>query len=186
MAESLQQRATGHGSAMESVHEVHIAPMRETEAEMVATLVRDIVEPLPYYNQLARQSEIAKYSADHLLASMQEDPHSVAVARVDDQVVGFSISRFDDFLIWISWIGVHPEARRSGVARALLADIERTAVLRGAHKVWADSRTDNSVMAVLFPQAGYERIATIARHWYQQDFHLWQKLIEDSNASTSR
>jgi len=157
---------------------IRIDPMGESEAEMVSALVREIVEPLPYYNDLARQSEIAKYTAEHLREYMQEDAYSVSVARVDDQVVGFSISRFDDYLIWISWLGVRPNARRAGVARALLADIERTAVLRGAHKVWADSRTENNAMSVLFPQAGYERITTIARHWYRQDFHLWQKSLE--------
>lgn len=163
---------------MTSPRPVRIDPMREAEAPLVAALVREIVEPLPYYNELARNSEIAKYSADHLLESMQEDPYSVAVARLDDRIVGFSISRFDDYLIWISWLGVRADARRAGVAKALLADIERTAILRGAHKVWADSRTDNRAMAVFFPEAGYERIATIPRHWYRQDFHLWQKLLE--------
>lgn len=163
---------------MESSTAVNIRPMCEHESDAVSALLRTIVEPLSYYSRLARESEIAKYTSEHLAESVREDVHSVSVACSGESIVGFSISKFDDYLIWISWIGVLPTARRTGVARALLADIERTALLRGAHKVWADSRTDNSAMSVLFPKAGYQRIATVARHWYQQDFHLWQKMLE--------
>jgi ribosomal protein S18 acetylase RimI-like enzyme len=157
---------------------LRIEPMRVHDASVVAEMVRTVVEPLTNYNALARRSEVAKYSADQLVDAITDDPYAVAVARRGGEAVGFSISKFDDYLIWIAWLGVLPSARRRGVARALLADIEQTARLRGAHKVWADSRTDNAPMAALFPSVGYERIATLEQHWYRQDFHLWHKIVD--------
>ena len=156
---------------------VRVEPMLPHEAEAVAGLIRTIISPLPYYNEQARKGEIAKHTAQDLKRAIAADPLSVAVARLDGRMVGFSVTRFDDFLIWIAWLGVLPEARRSGVARAILADIDRTAALRGCHKIWADSRTDNPAMARLFPESGYQRVATFERHWYGQDFFFWQKFV---------
>jgi GNAT superfamily N-acetyltransferase len=162
---------------------LRITPMHSGEAHEVANLLRAVVEPLSYYNELARGSEIAKYTAADLTEAVAEDPHSVAVARIGERLVGFSISKQDDGLIWLSWLGVDPVARRQGVARALLQGVEETARLRGAHKVWADSRTENVAMAQLFPQMGYQMITTISDHWYRQDFHLWQKPVQGACAS---
>ena len=76
---------------------VRVDPMLPQEAGAVADLIRTIIAPLPYYNEQARHGEIAKHTATDLQRAIAGDQLSVAVARQDGRMVGFSVTRFDDF-----------------------------------------------------------------------------------------
>jgi ribosomal protein S18 acetylase RimI-like enzyme len=152
-----------------------IGRMRVSEAPRVARLVRAVVLATPYYNERAKSHEISKYGASGLRAMIREDPDSVLVARQESRVVGFGMSRLDDGLLWLSWIGIDAAHRGRGLGRALLRAMERSARSRGCHKVWCDCRTTNTASARMLESSGYARLATVRQHWYRQDFILWQK-----------
>jgi ribosomal protein S18 acetylase RimI-like enzyme len=151
-----------------------IGRIAEHEIDALAALMRDTIQPLVYYNERAIRAEFDKYTADKLRALVADDPHAAIVARDSDGLTGFCISRFDDGTIWLSWFGTALRARDRGVGAALLAALANTLPSRHAHKIWCDSRTDNKESKSVLERAGYHRIATLANHWYGQDYFLWE------------
>lgn len=151
-----------------------VGPVAAHELDALATLMRDTIEPLAYYNERARRAELAKYAADALRALVAGDPQAVLVARDGTGLVGFCISRFDDGTIWLSWFGTAAHARGRGIGAALLAALGETLPARHAHKVWCDSRVDNVESRSVLERAGFQRIATLTNHWYNQDYFLWE------------
>ena len=136
--------------------------------------MRETIEPLQYYNERARREELAKYSQEGLRGLMDEEAEAVLVARFGARIVGFCVSRYDDGTVWLSWFGTSADARGKGVGSALLAALAQSLSRRRAHKIWCDTRVENVRSGAVLERAGFKRIATIANHWYGQDFHLWE------------
>jgi ribosomal protein S18 acetylase RimI-like enzyme len=151
-----------------------IGPIAQHEFDAVAALMRDTIQPLAYYNERARRTELAKYSADGLRSLVAEDPQAVLVARDSSGPIGFCVSRYDDGTIWLSWFGTDARARGRGVGGSLLAALAKTLPSRHAHKIWCDSRVENTPSQSVLARAGFRRIATLTNHWYGQDFFLWE------------
>src|SRR6185437_6214526 len=125
------------------MRELTIDRMLPRHAEEVSTLFRSVVTTLPYYNHVAKQSELAKYTPDLLRRSIDTEPDSVLVAQTNAEIIGFCLSRSDDGLIWLAWFGVHPAHRRKGIGSALLGKLEETVRNGRSHKIWCDCRTEN-------------------------------------------
>jgi ribosomal protein S18 acetylase RimI-like enzyme len=151
--------------------------MRSEEAGQLSGLFSEVLEDLPYYNRAAKTGELAKYSPDQLRAATSEDPDSVLVAKIGTELAGFCFTKEDDFTTWLAWLGVGPAHRRKGIGTALLYAVERSALRRGRHKIWCDSRTDNEASKLTLAAHGYAKICIIQKHWYEQDFILWEKLV---------
>jgi len=154
-----------------------IRPMASAEAFELSSLIAEVVSTLTYYNDAARRSEIEKYSASSLLEYIEEDADSVLIALSDEKIIGFCLTYYDDGLIWLSWIGVHSDFRRYGIAQKLLLEMEKTVRKRGAHKIWCDCRTVNEPSKKLLTELGYRKICTVENHWYGQDFIPWEKPV---------
>jgi ribosomal protein S18 acetylase RimI-like enzyme len=151
-----------------------IGPVAPHECDAVAALMRDTIQPLAYYNARAIAAELAKYSAVALRSLVAADPQAVLVARDAGTPVGFCVSRFDDGTIWLDWFGTAARARGRGIGASLLAALAKTLPSRHAHKIWCDSRTDNTESRSVLERAGFRRIATLTNHWYEQDYFLWE------------
>jgi ribosomal protein S18 acetylase RimI-like enzyme len=151
-----------------------VGPITDHEIDAVAALMRATIQPLTYYNDRAIRAELTKYTADTLRAMIAGDPQAVLVARDNAGPVGFCVSRCDDGTIWLSWFGTAVRARGRGVGAALLAALAATLPSRHAHKIWCDSRVDNTESKSVLERAGYRRIATLTNHWYGQDYFLWE------------
>lgn len=151
--------------------------MQLDEAGVINQLFCEIVENLTYYNQVAKSSEIAKYSIEALRESALNDPDSVLVAKVGNQVVGFCFSNSDDGLVWLAWFGVHSSFRRQGIGSVLLEKLEESVRNGRSHKIWCDCRTENEGSKVTLSKHGYVELCTVRNHWYGQDFILWEKPV---------
>lgn len=162
-----------------------IRPIEDDECDSLAALMRDTIEPLTFYNERARRAELARYTADGLRALVAGDPQSVLVARDGADLVGFCVSRFDDGTIWLSWFGTAARARGRGIGAALLAALAETLPSRHAHKIWCDSRVENTPSQTVLERAGFRRIATLTNHWYGQDYYLWEWYPTSSHAPLS-
>lgn len=151
-----------------------VGPIAVHEVDALVALMRDTIQPLSYYNERARRAELAKYSADGLRSLVAEDPQAVLVARDRTGLIGFCVSRHDDGTLWLAWFGTASRARGRGVGASLLAALAKTLPSRHAHKIWCDSRVDNTQSQSVLERAGFHRITTLTNHWYEQDYYLWE------------
>ncbi|MEO8415940.1 MAG: GNAT family N-acetyltransferase [Ginsengibacter sp.] len=143
----------------------------------LSRVFEDVVRPIPYYNDVSKESEIDKFRPSNLENNLKEDPYSVIVATINDEIVGFCFSRFDDYLIWLEWFGVVESQRGKGITNLLLAELEQGILTRKCHKIWCDCRTSNVASIHILGNYGFKQIVTIPDHWFKQDFIIWEKPI---------
>jgi ribosomal protein S18 acetylase RimI-like enzyme len=151
---------------------------RKDELDEISKLFSKILEDLPYYNSLAKENELRKYTPPKLAEKQKQDKYSVLVALDEsNEIVGFCFNHFDDFTIWLDWFGVKPPNRKKGTGGAIIQALFKTATERGAHKVWCDTRTSNEASKNLLRKLGFKEIAEVKNHWYKQDFILWERFM---------
>jgi ribosomal protein S18 acetylase RimI-like enzyme len=151
--------------------------MSPEAARETSNLIRKLVSGLTYYNKWARHEEIRKYSPTKLARMVREEPDSVLVALMEGRTVGFCISRYDDGVVWLAWFAVDEDFRGRNIGRMLLDRLEKTLRRRNCHKIWCDTRTSNKLSQRVLRKARYVRVCKIERHWYGQDFYIWQKYV---------
>jgi ribosomal protein S18 acetylase RimI-like enzyme len=85
-------------------------------------------------------------------------------AVVDDQMVGFIAGdpRRSEGMAWIATLGVLPEYRRQGIARALLLECEQHL---GTPRLRLCVRNDNEGAIRLYEQEGYTRVGTWKKYY---------------------
>lgn len=168
-------------ASSQTARSVTVTPLavgqRSDEPEDLGRLFAEVLQELPYYNECAKRSELAKYQPDRLREAVYRDEHSVLVARSGADLTGFCFNNSDDGTVWLSWFGVAASYRRRGVGSALLSALGERAAALGAHKIWCDSRTGNEPSASILRRHGFTEICTIPDHWYRQDFILWEKRV---------
>lgn len=147
------------------------------DANHVSEFFSNIVCDLSYYNDLARENEIRRYSGENLIVKANEDPQSIIIAEENENIIGICFNRFDDYTIWLEWIITTTTERKKGIGKALIMELEKSAIDRKCHKIWCDSRTSNELSQRFLISMGFDLITTIENHWYKQDFVLLQKLI---------
>src|SRR5438874_12894772 len=76
-------------------------------------------------------------TVDELRRAIAKSPADVLVAEVDGRIVGSIIGTFDGWRGNIYRLAVHPGYRRRGVARALVAEVEKRLTTQGAKRITA-------------------------------------------------
>jgi RimJ/RimL family protein N-acetyltransferase len=161
---------------MREAFNVRIA--KQDELVEIAILFSRILSSLPYYNSLAKENELMKYTSEKLAEKQKEDKYSILVALgKSESIVGFCFSHFDDFTIWLDWFGVEPSKRNKGAGAVIIRTLLETAPERHAHKIWCDTRSSNEPSKALLRKMGFKEIAEVKNHWYRQDFILWERFL---------
>lgn len=158
-----------------------IRPATQEDVANASALLRHVVQGLHYYNEIARETEIKKFDPGGLSAFVRDPSKVVLIAREtgSSAMAGLIIGGEDDCLLWINWFIVAPEFRKSGVAYALIQQFEAEARRRGSHKIWCDCRTPNIPSIRLLTKYGFQIFGRATRHWYGQDFYLWERFLTD-------
>jgi GNAT superfamily N-acetyltransferase len=136
----------------------------ETDAGAIARLLSDaFVQYRPLYTVGGYNATTP--SADGVRRRMAEGPVWLAVDGA--RLVGTVAAVVRDEELWMRGMAVSPLARRCGIGRRLIAEVERFAVERG-HDHLALDTTPFLVEAIgLYERAGFVRVTTGgARHLY--------------------
>src|SRR5690606_23332178 len=82
-------------------------------------------------------------------------PEMFFVAFCDGQLVGSAMAGYDGHRGWIYYLGVDPDYRRKGIARALVERSEQALLAVGCPKVNLQIRRDNLAAVAFYEQLGY-------------------------------
>ena len=99
---------------------------------------------------------------------LDHDAAAVLVAEQDGRTVGTVIAGYDGWRCHLYRLAVHPQARRQGVARALLSAAEARFAALAGRRVDAMVLDDNPEAHALYRSAGYDLQTTWSR---------WVKLL---------
>jgi GNAT superfamily N-acetyltransferase len=136
---------------------LRIRRMAETDAEVVATLARELGYPNEVESIRERIRAISRSDLDLLLvaADATDRPTGFIQAhRVCIIEVGFRVE--------ILGLVVSSSARRSGIGRRLIDEAERWAKHIGAEAISVRSNTKRTEAHVFYPALGYTKIKTQA------------------------
>lgn len=158
---------------------INISYASRDDLEKINHLFEEILNSLKYYNDAAKKDEKKKYSIEELQNKLEQDNLSIISVFDKSKLVAFSFSRFDDYTIWLEWFGISLDYRSKGLGDLILKELEKSAINRGCHKIWCDSRTENIASFKVLQRNGYTLVTTLKNHWYSQDFFIWEKLLEN-------
>jgi ribosomal protein S18 acetylase RimI-like enzyme len=82
-------------------------------------------------------------------------PELFTVALVDGAIVGAVMAGFDGHRGWMNYLAVDPDARRSGIGRALVAHAEAGLLALGCPKVNLQVRGGNEEALAFYRALGY-------------------------------
>jgi ribosomal protein S18 acetylase RimI-like enzyme len=102
-------------------------------------------------------------TADDLRRAVAESPAHVLVAEVGGRIVGSIIGTFDGWRGNIYRLAVHPDCRRQGIARALVAEVEKGLAEQGAKRITALVEKDELRAMNFWEAVGYRVDERIVR-----------------------
>jgi len=112
------------------------------------------------------------------LLKLTRDPELVLVARTEDgRVAGTVMGGWDGRRAYVYHLAVAPERRRSGVADALMDELEERFRALGAVKAKLQIMADNEVSKAFFAHRGY---------LYETDCEPWGKELVEGGAPPCR
>ena len=102
-------------------------------------------------------------TVDDLRRAVADSPAHVLVAEAGGRLIGSIIGTFDGWRGNIYRLAVHPDFRRHGVARALVAEVEKKLAEQGAKRITALVEKDHPVAMSFWEAVGYRVDERIVR-----------------------
>ncbi len=95
----------------------------------------------------------------------------VTIDDVDRALVGSVMVGDDGHLGWVNYLGVHPDHRRAGIGRTLMAAAEARMAALGGPKVNLRVRTDNDDAVAFYRQLGHaaDPVVSLGRRLIHDD-----------------
>src|SRR5262245_43060367 len=100
---------------------------------------------------------------EELRRTISDSPALVLVAEVEGRIVGSVIGGFDGWRAHFYRLAVHPDYRRRGIARSLVAEVERRWAERGIRRLSALVEREHPWAVAFWEAAGYSRDDRLSR-----------------------
>ena len=162
---------------MNALKNIFVGKLQRNDLQEFSRIAKEIIEGTAYYSSKARKSEVKKFDISALHDELNDDKKIILVAKSDNKILGFCNGKIDEGTFWIDWVGILSKFREKGIATKILKLLEKDLKVLRIHKIWCDSRDNNTPSIALLNKNGFEKIAFLKKHWYQQDFYLWAKFI---------
>lgn len=146
--------------AIEPVVALQGSPATQTKAlvptgvELRRALERDVEAILAV--DASGFAEFWRYGPAEITRSVTED--RLVVAEESGRLIGYTLSTLSRGVVTLARLVVAPDARRRGVARALLADVAGYAERAGASQIALCTQVENEASRALYAAAGYTEL----------------------------
>src|SRR5438876_808426 len=107
----------------------------------LSRIYKEIIRANPYYSDLAKKSELERFSPKTLRKELADKENLYILAWDKNKVAGAINGYYEAGMFWIDWLVVQPNIRRTGIGLALMSFLESKLTKAGIHKMWCDSRT---------------------------------------------
>ena len=125
-------------------------PPAESDLQQIRELLETVFGPEP-----------SDAITDFFWRAQNMPQFSAFVARSGDRLVGFKLGYAHTRYRYYSWLGgVHPDFRRSGIARALMEAQHTWLRQEGFRSVETGAREDNAAMIALNESCGFEVVGS--------------------------
>ena len=135
---------------------------------MSAPLRLALPDDLPAITALERRVfGAAAWSATSLETAQRDRPELFFVAEApgSTEIVGHALGGLASDVGEVLELAVSPEARRSGLGRALLGALEGALCAMGARELWLEVRADNEAALALYQRQGYAMTGRRRRYY---------------------
>ena len=138
------------------ITEYEIALARSADAQAIAELSHEAIEyGLPW-----------RWTPSRVLQAIREASTNVVVARREGRVVpGFAIMQYGDETAHLALLAVRAEARRQGMASALLAWLEASARVAGIRQLRLEVRRGNPTALAFYAHHGFAESGVSAGYY---------------------
>lgn len=130
------------------------------------------VSDLPRVMEIEREAFAHPWSEELVRRELSNDLSTVLIAAVPagegEAVFGFLISWLVYDELHVLNVAVASEARRRGVARALLDEVESRARAGGARVATLEVRRSNRAAQTLYRSLGYRQVGTRPRYYAEE------------------
>lgn len=103
-------------------------------------------------------------NVDAIRHVISDDAASVLLAVSGERIIGSVIEGFDGWRGSIYRLAVHPEFRRKGIARALVAEAEKRLAARGVKRIGALVEFDHGDAVGFWKASGYKPDERLKRY----------------------
>jgi ribosomal protein S18 acetylase RimI-like enzyme len=86
---------------------------------------------------------------------LARDAENLLIAEEGSQVIGSVMVGYDGHRGWINYLAVHPDHRRGGLGRLLMAEAEQRLRQQGCPKVNLQVRSENTPAVQFYRRLGY-------------------------------
>jgi ribosomal protein S18 acetylase RimI-like enzyme len=98
-------------------------------------------------------------------------PDLFLVVEEGGAMVGSAMAGYEGHRGWVNYLAVSPDRQRKGIARALMAEVERLLLAEGCPKINLQIRTSNIGAVEFYKRLGYSLDETVS---------MGKRLIPDS------
>lgn len=109
-----------------------------------------------------------RLSRRHLRDHLKKNSAEILIAEADNRIIAAAVMHYrkNSKKVHLYSFAVHPDYRRSGVASALNAYLEKNAILRHANQLILEVRQDNISAINFYLKNGYKHFGTYT-HFYE-------------------
>ncbi|MEV8274358.1 GNAT family acetyltransferase [Microbacterium sp. NPDC077184] len=86
---------------------------------------------------------------------LEVQPELFVVAVDDDRILGTVMAGYDGHRGWMNYLAAGPDARGTGIGRALVEHVEHALEARGCPKVNLQVRSSNTAVVAFYEHLGY-------------------------------
>ena len=98
------------------------------------------------------------------------------VARFEGEIIGVIFGKFEAGVAYVDNLLIAKKHRGKGIGTKMMSFIEHWTTERGGHKVWLVTHTEWEANQ-LYKKLGYDVICTLKKHFLNEDFYLYEKIL---------